>query len=76
MKLGAELPAILAALQRTGLTDRAFFVSKATMTEERLVRDVETLRGEHGGCFAMMIVKRGDRSGVLVGRSASEEARP
>jgi precorrin-2/cobalt-factor-2 C20-methyltransferase len=67
MKLGAELPAILAALEQTGLTDRAFFVSKATMNEERIVRDVRSLEGEHGGCFAMMIVKRGDRSGVLVG---------
>ena len=75
MKLGAELPAILAALERTGLTDRAFFVSRATMAEERLVRDVGTLRGEHGGCFAMMIVKRGDRSGVLVGRTTKEEGR-
>jgi precorrin-2/cobalt-factor-2 C20-methyltransferase len=76
MKLGAELPAILAALERTELVDHAFFVSKATMTEERVVRDVKTLRGEHGGCFAMMIVKRGDRSGVLLGRGATSEAHP
>ena len=76
MKLGAELPTILAALERTGLTDRAFFVSKATMTEQRVVRDVTTLGGEHGGCFAMMIVRRGDRSGVLVGRGATAEVRP
>jgi precorrin-2/cobalt-factor-2 C20-methyltransferase len=75
MKLGAELPAIITALERTGLTDHAFFVSKATMKEERLVRDVQTLGDERGGCFAMMIVKRGDRSGVLVGRSAVREAR-
>ena len=68
MKLGAELPAILAALEQTGLTDHAFFVSRATMREERVVRDVRSLGGEHGGCFAMMIVRRGDRSGVLVGR--------
>lgn len=69
MKLGAELPVILAALERLGLTEDAFFVSKATMREERLVRDVRTVAGEHGGCFAMMIVKRRDRSGVLVGRA-------
>ena len=70
MKLGAELPVILEALERTGLTDNAFFVSKATMLEQRLERDVRTLREEHGGCFAMMIVKRRDRSGLLVGQSA------
>jgi precorrin-2/cobalt-factor-2 C20-methyltransferase len=67
MKLGGEMPTILAALERTGLTERAFFVSKATMAEERVVPDVRALGGEHGGCFAMMIVKRRDRAGRLVG---------
>lgn len=67
MKLGGEMPTILAALEKTGLTDRAFFVSKATMSEERVVPDVRALDGEHGGCFAMMIVKRRDRAGRLVG---------
>jgi precorrin-2/cobalt-factor-2 C20-methyltransferase len=67
MKLGDRVPEILAALERTGLTERAFFVSKATMGEERIVRDVRSLRDEHHGCFAMMIVKRGDRSGRLMG---------
>jgi precorrin-2/cobalt-factor-2 C20-methyltransferase len=70
MKLGGELPAILEALERTGLTERAFFVSKATMPEQRIERDVRQVREEHGGCFAMMIVKRRDGSGVLVGHSA------
>jgi precorrin-2/cobalt-factor-2 C20-methyltransferase len=67
MKLGGEMPTILAALEKTRLTDRAFFVSKATMAEERVVRDVRSLGDEHGGCFAMMIVKRRDRAGRLVG---------
>jgi precorrin-2/cobalt-factor-2 C20-methyltransferase len=70
MKLGAELPRILAALEETNLTSHAFFVSSATMKEERLVRDVRSLAGEHGGCFAMMIVKRRDRNGVLLGRAS------
>jgi precorrin-2/cobalt-factor-2 C20-methyltransferase len=66
MKLGGEMPTILAALEKTGLTDRAFFVSKATMGEERIVRNVRSLEEEHGGCFAMMVVKRGDRGGRLM----------
>jgi precorrin-2/cobalt-factor-2 C20-methyltransferase len=74
MKLGAELPTILEALERTGLTEHAFFVAKATMLEQRLERDVRTLREEHGGCFAMMIVKRRDGSGLLVGQSAQRAA--
>jgi len=71
MKLGAEMPAILAALEETGLTDRAFLVSKATMAEERYERDVRSLAGERGGCFTMLIVRRGERSGLLLGDAPS-----
>ena len=67
MKLGGEMPTILAALEQTGLTDRAFFVSKATSAEQRFEPDVRNLRDERGGCFSMLIVKRRDRSGVLLG---------
>lgn len=69
MKLGGEMPTILAALERTGLTDDAFFVSRATMPDQRVVRDVRSLREERGGCFAMLIVKRRDRRGRLLGES-------
>lgn len=74
MKLGGALPAILEALERTGLTERAFLVSKATMAEQRIERDVRRLGDDAGGCFAMMIVKRRDRSGLLVGQSAPRTA--
>ena len=67
MKLGGQMPAILAALEQTGLTDSAFFVSKATMAEERIEHDVRRLKDEHGGCFSMLMVKRKDRSFVLLG---------
>jgi precorrin-2/cobalt-factor-2 C20-methyltransferase len=67
MKIGGEMPTILAALEQTKLTDRAFFVSKATMAEQRFEPDVTKLEHERGGCFSMIIVKRGDRSGVLLG---------
>ncbi len=76
MKLGREMPTILAALEQTGLTDNAFFVSKATMAEERVEPDVRGLREEYGGCFSMMIVKRGDRSGLLLGQSAPAPIAP
>ena len=67
MKLGGEMPTILAALERTNLTENAFFVSKATMGEERIERDVRAVKSERGGCFSMLIVKRTDQSGALVG---------
>jgi precorrin-2/cobalt-factor-2 C20-methyltransferase len=76
MKLGDVMPEILAALEKTKLTDRAFFVSKATMAEQRLEADVRKVRGERGGCFSMLVVKKPGRSGVLLGNAvlpASEE---
>lgn len=71
MKLGGAMPTILAALDRTGLTEQAFLVSRATMAEQRVERDVRRLADDTGGCFAMMIVKRRDRSGVLLGERAA-----
>jgi precorrin-2/cobalt-factor-2 C20-methyltransferase len=67
MKLGGELPTIVEALEKTQLTASAFFVSKATMAEQRIEHDVRAIGSERGGCFSMMIVKRRDQSGALLG---------
>jgi precorrin-2/cobalt-factor-2 C20-methyltransferase len=67
MKIGSEMPRVIEALERAELADRAVYVSKATMPEQRIVRDVRAVRGEHGDCFAMIVVAKKDRSGVLVG---------
>jgi precorrin-2/cobalt-factor-2 C20-methyltransferase len=67
MKIGPEMPAIVAALERAQLLDRAVYVSRATMKEERIVRDVRAVAAERGDCFAMVIVAKKDRAGVLVG---------
>jgi precorrin-2/cobalt-factor-2 C20-methyltransferase len=70
MKLGGEIPKVIEALDRTGLGGRAVFVSKATMAEQRVVRDLEEVRGERGDCFAMVVVTRGERRGLLTGEAA------
>ena len=67
MKIGSEMPNVLAALERAGLTDRAVYVSKATMPEQRIERDLRKVAGEYGDCFGMVVVARKDRSGVLAG---------
>ena len=56
--------------------ERAAYVAKATMSEQRVVRDLRAVGGERGDCFAMVIVARGDRSGALIehGREASSTA--
>lgn len=67
MKLGGEIPRIVRALEQANLLDRAVYVSKATMDEQRIVRDVRLVQAEHGDCFAMVIVSRKERSGLLAG---------
>jgi precorrin-2/cobalt-factor-2 C20-methyltransferase len=67
MKIGPEMPTIVAALERAQLLDRAVYVSRATMKDERIVRDLRTIEAERGDCFAMVIVAKKDRAGVLVG---------
>jgi precorrin-2/cobalt-factor-2 C20-methyltransferase len=67
MKLGGEMARIFEAVARAGLLDRAVYVAKATMAEQRIVRDLREVEAEHGDCFAMVIVSRKEHSGVLAG---------
>ncbi|MBF6569410.1 MAG: precorrin-2 C(20)-methyltransferase [Candidatus Binataceae bacterium] len=77
MKIGSEMSRVVDALERTGLTEKAVYVSKATMREQKIVKDFSAVRGESGDCFAMIIVTRKERSGVLAGEveSTAELAR-
>jgi precorrin-2/cobalt-factor-2 C20-methyltransferase len=70
MKIGPEMPAIIEALERAGLLERAVYVSKATMAAQRILpgRDLRRVEGERGDCFAMVVVAKKERSGVLLGR--------
>ncbi|MCI0340321.1 MAG: precorrin-2 C(20)-methyltransferase [Planctomycetales bacterium] len=70
MKIGSSMPAVVEALESLGLADRAVYVSRATMPEQRIVRDVRAVRAEHGDCLDMLVVFRKDRSGVLAGEPA------
>ena len=67
MKIGPEMPRLVAALERHGLLDRAVYVPKATMAAQRVVRDLRQVETERGDCFAMVVVARRERSGVLLG---------
>jgi precorrin-2/cobalt-factor-2 C20-methyltransferase len=67
MKIGPEMPRVLEALERTELLDRAVYVSRATMPEQRIERDLRKVGEEHGDCFAMVVVAKKSRSGALLG---------
>jgi precorrin-2/cobalt-factor-2 C20-methyltransferase len=67
MKIGSEMPNVLAALEQQGLTDKAVFVSKATMAEQHVVKNLHQASDAYGDCFAMVVVSRKERNGVLGG---------
>jgi precorrin-2/cobalt-factor-2 C20-methyltransferase len=68
MKIGPEMPHVVATLAEEGLLERAVYVSRATMGAQRIVRDLRQVAGQRGDCFAMVVVCRKERSGVLLGR--------
>jgi precorrin-2/cobalt-factor-2 C20-methyltransferase len=72
MKIGPEMPAIIAALERHRLLERAVYVAKATMREQRIERDLRRVGAERGDCFAMVIVAKKERDGVLIGKGAPD----
>jgi precorrin-2/cobalt-factor-2 C20-methyltransferase len=74
MKIGGEMPRIIAALDAAGLLSRAVYVSRATMAEQRIVRDLRALPAGREDCFAMVVVSRKDASGVLAGAVPLREA--
>jgi len=67
MKIGHQMPGVVAALERTGLLDRAVYVARATMEGERIETDLRRVEATYGDCFAMVVVARKERSGVLAG---------
>jgi len=67
MKIGPEMPRIIEVLEKEELLDRAVYVSRATMREQRIVRDLRSVRSERGDCFAMVVVSRKERSRALAG---------
>jgi precorrin-2/cobalt-factor-2 C20-methyltransferase len=74
MKIGPEMPRVIAAIERAGLLDRAVYVSRATMAEQRIARDLRAVSDQRGDCFAMVIVSRKERSGVLAGDVVPRQA--
>lgn len=69
MKIGSEMPRVLAALERADLVDRAVYVSRATMPDQHVERDLRQVGEHYGDCFAMVVVARREASGVLLGEA-------
>lgn len=58
MKVHKVFDKILAELDAAGLTGSSFFVSRAGMDDEEVIRDIGTLRGKELNYFSVVIVKK------------------
>lgn len=76
MKIGPEMPRVVEALEKRNLLDRAVYVSRATMKEQRIVRDLREVATERGDCFAMVVIAKKERSGLFLGRSTADQVQP
>jgi precorrin-2/cobalt-factor-2 C20-methyltransferase len=72
MKVGSVMPTVVAALEREDLIERAFYVSKATTGQQRVVHDLRSLRNDRCDYFSMVVVAKQDRNGVLAGERCHE----
>lgn len=72
MKIGREMPRVVEELQEAGLADKAVYVSRATMPDQRIIRDIRSSSSEYGDCFAMTIVSKKSRSRVLGGGATGD----
>jgi precorrin-2/cobalt-factor-2 C20-methyltransferase len=73
MKVGPELPLLAERLRAAGLLEHAVYVSRATMQEQLIERDLSRVTAERGDCFAMVVIKKPGQSGVLLGRSQEQQ---
>lgn len=73
MKIGPAMPQVVDTIERLGLLERAVYVSKASMEEQRIERDVRAVRESRGDCFAMIVVARKERSGRLEQHGPQQE---
>jgi precorrin-2/cobalt-factor-2 C20-methyltransferase len=70
MKVSSVMPQVVEALEREGLLERAVYVSRASTGQEKVVRDLRSIRNDKCDYFSMVVVAKKDRSGVLAGRVA------
>lgn len=72
MKIGPEMPRVVQILEDRKLLDKAVYVSRATMKDQRIVRDLSEVSETRGDCFAMVIIAKKKRAGLFLGRSTPE----
>jgi len=71
MKVSSVMPEVVRILEDEGLLDVSYYVSRATMEFERVVKDIRSIQNDKCDYFSMIVVSKRDRRGVLEGRVSS-----
>jgi precorrin-2/cobalt-factor-2 C20-methyltransferase len=69
LKVSSVMPKVVEAIEAEGLLGRAVYVSKATMPQQKIVRDIASIKNDRCDYFSMVVVCKKDRSGILEGRA-------
>lgn len=72
MKVSSVMPEVVKILEDENLLECSYYVSRATMEFEKVVRDLRSIQNDKCDYFSMIVVSKRGRSGILAGRVASE----
>lgn len=67
MKVSSVMPQVVEAIRAEGLLDCAVYVSKATTPQQKIIRDLSSIKNNHCDYFSMVVVSKKNRSGILEG---------
>ena len=65
MKVSSVIGQVIDILEEEDLLDNAVYVERATSSEEKVVHDLKTLKGNRCVYFSMVIITKKIRSGIL-----------
>lgn len=69
MKVSSVMPQVVEAIEAEGLLDSAVYVSRATMKQQKIIRDIVAIKNDRCDYFSMVVVCKKSRSGILEGRT-------
>ena len=69
MKVSSVMDKVIQTLEDENLLDKAVYVERATSDQEKVVRDLRSLKNDKCVYFSMVVVNKKERSGVLKGRA-------
>ena len=74
MKVSSVMPQLVDLLEAEGVLDKAVYVSKATMPLQMIETDLKKIANDKCDYFSMIMIRKGERNGVLTGRFAETAA--